>query len=186
MVLKETPKDMKKVKDIFDGIKGNLTQQEQDLINVLFGIEDRNPKTEEEFKKMYNLDNEQKRSVLRDVLTKCEKEVRQIQFAAHMYISDNIWIKAGDVVEIKMQVSEDPVETSDGPKIWHQITYELNGRELHDFSFDLPEDQKYDNICEYIDNSVCDDLEIEDYESFDATGDGFYETAKIKVLSIKG
>lgn len=185
MITRTIPIDLGKARAAFNEMKDRLTKQEQDLINALFEIENRTSKSKEEFEKTYKLDNEQMKSVLRDVLIKCDKEMKEIQYATHLHISDNIWIKPGDIVEIEMRVSEDPIETKSDLTVWHEITYKLNDKVLHDFSFDLPEDQKYEDISEYIDASIMTDLEVTDYEVFEESGDGFLETAKIKVKSLK-
>ena len=42
---------MKKTEKIFNSIKGQLTAREQDMVNMLFKIEDTDTKTYEEFQK---------------------------------------------------------------------------------------------------------------------------------------
>ena len=175
----------KKIK-IYNEIKDKLTQQEKDAINAMFVIDDRYPKNLDEFQEKYKINYEDTREILRNLLGKYEAQIKKLQYSTHIFISDNIWIKPDDIIEItidRMYYSEP--ENEDEPIIYdNNITYNYNGKELSTYNFDEEEDYCL-NIKDFVAENLKQDLGITDYEIFDIQGDFLCESAKIRVKSIE-
>ena len=175
---------MKKAIEFFEEIKPKFTKQQQDLINLLFEIEDKSPKTIEEFQKLYNLTYEQVRNLLRDLLDTHKEEIKEMRPIVKKCVSDNIIIKENDILELDMRVNY-PYEDDDTTcSIW--LEYTLNGKEFSSFDFNLPEDELYSDISDYINSNLETDTGITDYEIFDVQdSDCEHQTAKIKAKRIE-
>ena len=105
-------------KDIFEEVKPQFTKQEQDLINLLFEIEDKEPKTIEQFQEMNNLNYEQVRDILRNLLNTHKTEIAKLRPIVKKCVDSNIIIKENDILELDMRVDY-PYEDGDTDcKLW--------------------------------------------------------------------
>ena len=171
-------------KDIFEEVKPQFTKQEQDLINLLFEIEDKEPKTIEQFQEMNNLNYEQVRDILRNLLNTHKTEIAKLRPIVKKCVDSNIIIKENDILELDMRVDY-PYEDGDTDcKLWFK--YMLNGEEFSRFDFEVPEDELYSDIKDYIELNLKIDTGITDYEIFDVhDDDSEHQTAKIKAKRIE-
>ena len=124
------------------------------------------------------------RGVVRDILTKCQKEIKQIEYETHSYIRDNIWIKVGDILEVELYISYEPLIDEDESSYRQRMICKHNGNEIWDFDETLSKDQLCCSIEEYF-ACYLEATGITDYEVFDVEDNGNYQTAKIKVKAIK-
>ena len=89
-----------------------------------------------------------------------------------------------DILELDMRVDY-PYEDGDTDcKLWFK--YMLNGEEFSRFDFEVPEDELYSDIKDYIELNLKIDTGITDYEIFDVhDDDSEHQTAKIKAKRIE-
>lgn len=171
-------------KDIFEEVKPQFTKQEQDLINLLFEIEDKEPKTIEQFQEMNNLNYEQVRDILRNLLNTHKTEIAKMRPIVKKCVDDNIIIKENDILELEWDIVYPDENAGANCNLWFKYT--LNGEEFSSFDFDVPEDELYSDIKDYIDINLKADTGITDYEIFDVnTFDREHQTAKIKAKRIE-
>ena len=82
-------------------------------------------------------DNEGMREYIRSALKKCPEEIREMERASNISISNNIWIKMGDVVEVEIQFDEPELnKKTNEMRRECFIRYSLDDEEITSFSYD--------------------------------------------------
>lgn len=177
---------MEDAKVIFNELKRNLSEQEQDLVNMLWKIEDGYMEENKSFEQKYNVTYEKMRDILRGILTKYPNEIKHLNFATCKHLKDSIWIKEGDVLDIRMDIPEEYYDEEKQDSMCSQwVWYYLNDKKFKDYIIDIPVKEIFDDIEDFISVNFKDDTNATEYEVLETEDFGDYQTAKIKVKVIK-
>ena len=172
---------MKTAEKIYNQIEDKLDLHERKVLCSIFEIGENRAKTEDELKRITHCDGEGIREIIRSALKKCEKEIKEMQQASKIFISSNIGIKMGDIVEVTMQLGEPELdkETNELHREYN-FAYYHNDEVFANSSFEA-EDGCFDNsIYDYTEENIENDTGISEYEIID-----FYdEFVKLRVKCI--
>ena len=89
-------------------------------------------------------------------------------------------LKANDILDVSLHINDEGINETQ-----YSVTYSLNGEIYTSADVTMPKDSGFLDIEEWISQDMASFSNVSDYEVFDVTDEGEYQTAKIKFKGLK-